>query len=396
MAKFDFQNSRYAKFFKSGDNINHLQKFLDESDLFYTNYGWYKTQGSKDPLPTIAQPDGTLVFQMSARKLSAAPLMHLRAPLGDSPQGEKDGLTFYAATIPDFITDGFVETAMERDTREKIYAEFGNDSEIVAAWAENVQSKIDSVDATLTYMTAQLMSTGMIDYTGIGQGIHAPLHKANIPEDNFVTAGETVWTDESCRILTQMRKIENDYRDKFAYTGRLVWQMPRDMFFDVLLENEEVVELVNRYKQNPRAWVAYTDTQTPLETDFRNAVRDFYGLSEIEIVTEKERNNNGITNEFVNGWNQTAVVLRPAGEAVQFKWGYNLDQQLNRKYGAKSITKVWASTNDGLGTLVNTTLDNGQFQEWHTDMMMTATPALRNFPYHYIIDTATADASEEE
>lgn len=392
MAKFDFQSSRYAKFFSSQSNINYLQKFVDESGIFYTNYGWYLTQGRKDPLPTQAQPDGTLVFQMSSRKLTAAPLMSLRAPLGDAPQGQKDGLSFYSATIPDFIADGFVESAIERNTREKIYEEFGNDAEIVSAWADTVQEKMDSVDATLTYMTAQLISTGKIDYTGIGKGIQAPLHQANIPSENYVTAGTTVWADESCKILSQMRQIENDYREKFAYNGALVWQLPRDMFYNTLLTNAEVLELVANYKKNPLNWVAQVDGQSVMEAEFRNAVRDFYGLSTIEIVTEKERNNTHATNEFVNGWAQNVAVLRPAGDAVQFKWGYNLDKILSDKYKASSIKKVWASTNNGLGTLVNTTLDNGQFQEFHTDMMLTSCPALLNFPYIYIVDTATADA----
>ena len=391
MAKFDFQSSRYAKFFSSDSNINYLQRFVDETGIFYTNYGWYLTQGHKDTMPTNAQPDGTLVFNISARKLVAAPLMSLRAPLGDAPQGDKDGLAFYSATIPDFIADGFVETALERYNREKMYEAFGNDAEIVAAWADTVQDKINSVDATLTYMTAQLLSTGKIDYSGIGKGIQAPLHKANIPDENFVGAGDYVWTDsENCKVLSQMRTIENAYRDKFSYSGQLVWQVPRDMFYNTILTNPEVLELVASYKKNPLNWVAQVDGQSVMEAEFRNAVRDFFGLSTIEIVTEKERNATYTTDGFVNGWDQDKVVLRPAGDAVVFKWGQNVDRLLHERYQASSISKVWATTNNGLGTLVNTTLDNGQFKEFHTDMMLTACPALLNFPYHYIIDTATA------
>lgn len=392
MAKYDFQSSRYAKFFQSKSNINYLQNFVDNSDIFFCNYTWYLTQGRKDALPTLTQPDGTATFQMTARKLTAAPIMSLRAPLGDAPQAAHEGFAFYTATIPDFITEGWTETAMERHARQLIYETFGNDSEIVNAWADTVQQKIDSVDATLTYMTAQLISTGKIDYTGMGQGIQAPLYKADIPSDNFKTAGSLVWTDSSCQLLDQMKKIEDDYRDKFAYSGQLVWQVPRDMFFDTILENAQVKELITSYKSNPLAWQAHTEGQTPTEVEFRNAIKDFQGISTIEIVTEKVRNKTGITDEFVHGWDQNAAVLRPAGDAVVFKYTNNLDQLLDKAYGAKAITKVFASTNNGLGTLVNTTLDNGRFQEWHTDMMMSAVPALLNFPYHYIIDTTTADA----
>lgn len=392
MAKFDFQNSRYAKFFQSDTNVRWLQKFVDESDLFYTNYTWYLSQGKKAPLPATLNADGTAMFMVKAKKLTAAPLMHLRAPLGDAPVADKNGISFYAGSVPNFIADGFVETAAERDVRAKMYEEFGNDADIVAAWADEVQTKMDSVDATLTYMTASLMSTGKIDYDGIGMGAQALLQKAAIPDDNFVTAGSVAWTDSTCRILDQMQAIEEAYREKFAFRGELVWQMPRDMFFNVLLPNAQVQELIASFKANPMHFVAQTEGQTPTETEFRNAITDFVGISHIDVVTEKVYNRNGVSDGFIHGWDQNVAVLRPAGDAVEFQWTTNFDKAIFEKYGSTSITKVWASTNNGLGTLVNTTLNNGLLQEWHTDMMLTSCPALLNFPYHYIIDTTTADS----
>ena len=392
MAKFDITNSRYAKFFESKGNYNYLQKFVDESDIFRTNYGWHLTQGRRATLPATRNADGTAIFIMKATKLTAAPLMHLRAPLGDAPVADKDGISAYTGTIPDFIADGFVETAAEREVRVKMYEQFGNDADIIAAWADTVQSKMDSVDATLTVMTAQLESTGKIDYTGLGQGEQMLIQNANIPEENFITAGASVWSDTTCRLLDQMQQIEEDYRDKFGFSGPLVWKVPRDMFFNVILLNEQVKELISNFKTNPLNFVAQTEGQTPTEAEFRNAIADYPGISHIEIVTEKVRNNNGITNEFVHGWDQNVAVLRPAGDAVEFQWTTNFDQELFQKYGSKAISKVFATTNNGLGTLVNTTLNNGLFREWHTDMMLTACPALINFPYHYIVDTTTADA----
>lgn len=392
MAKYDFQNSRYAKFFQSNTNRRWLQTFIDETDLFYTNFTWYLSQGRKASLPATLNPDGTAMFMVKAKKLTAAPLMHLRAPLGDAPVADKDGIAFYAGSVPNFIADGFVETAAERDVRVKLYEEFGNDADIVASWADEVQKRIDGVDATLTYMTASLMSTGKIDYNGIGMGAQALLQKAEIPSDNFVTAGASVWADTTCRLLDQMQTIENNYREKFAYRGQLVWQVPRDMFFTVILQNEQVKELIASYKTNPMAFVAHTDGQTPLETEFRNAITDFVGVSHIEIVTEKVYNKNGVSDGFIHGWDQNVAVLRPAGDAVEFQWTNNFDKAIFEKYGSTNISKVWASTNNGLGTLVNTTLNNGLLQEWHTDVMLSSCPALLNFPYHYIVDTATADA----
>ena len=115
MGKLDFNNSRYAKFFADKENQRFLQTFLDKKDIFFVNYGWYKTQGHNAPNPTPTDAAGLATFTVKARKLEAAPMMDLRAPLGDSNQMDQNGLEFYSATIPDFIAPGYVETAPERD-----------------------------------------------------------------------------------------------------------------------------------------------------------------------------------------------------------------------------------------------------------------------------------------
>ena len=164
MAKYDFNNSRYARFFSDKENQRFLQSFIDRTDLFFTNYGWYKTQGRVAP-PTPTDSKGVAAYTVKARKLEAAPLADMRAPLSDAMQEDKKGIEFYTGTIPDFTTKGTVETAAEREYKVRQYEEFGNDADIVAAWVDEVQSKMDQVDATMTWMTAQLMTTFSIDYT---------------------------------------------------------------------------------------------------------------------------------------------------------------------------------------------------------------------------------------
>lgn len=390
MPKFDFNNSRYAKFFADKANQNFLQTFINTEGIIYTNYGWYKTQGRRAAGATPTALDGTATFTVKSRPLHAAPLMDLRAPLGDSNQMDKEGLSFYTASIPDFIAPGYVETAMEREYRIRQFEMFGNDADIVAAWVQNIQTQLDSADATLNFLTASLMSTGKIDYTGIGRGIQAPLHKAAIPEENFVKAGDKVWTDADCKILTQMATIEQAFREKWAYTGAMVWQMPRKMFYEVFLQNDEVKELVKNFRF--LNYIASTDTMPITETMFRQAFVDYQGVSPIEVVTEKERNLTDTKDVMINGWNEGIAVLRPAGDAVEFEFTENLDRQMHQKYGSSIISKVFATANDGLCTLVNTTLNNGNYKEWHTDLMMSAVPALVEFPYHILVDTTTANS----
>ena len=114
------------------------------------------------------------------------------------------------------------------------------------------------------------------------------------------------------------------------------------------------------------------------------------GLSPIEIVVEKERNKTVTTDAFVQGWDDKIVVLCPIGDSVEFKWTPIYDQTLQQKYGAKNIDVYWASIADGLVTVGNYAMDNGQFREWQTMVMMSACPALLDFMNHVIIDTSTA------
>lgn len=395
MPKFNSNNSYYFKLWESGNN-RLLQTVIDRSQLIHTNYGWYKTQGRKAsmPIPNGNGADQLATFTVKARVLEAAPLMDMRAPLADANQIDGVGYDFYSATVPDFISPaGYKETAMERKYREDMLANLGSDEELVAQWAtRNVQRLIDSADATMTNMTAQLMSTGCIDWSQIGRGIRVPLHKAAIPTANFVNAGEKVWTDTAnCKVLEQMKQIEDKFRDKWGFTGALVWQIPYKMFHEVILENEQVKELIKDYRHNPLLFHAYTEGQSFTEAAFKQAVADYDGVSPIEIVEEKERNITHTADKFVHGWKENVAVLRPAGDAVEFQWKEVLDETMFKSFGNNAITKVWAKTNDGLGTLVNTTLPNGNYKEWRTDLMLSAVPALVEFTNHVIVDTTTAD-----
>ena len=120
--------------------------------------------------------------------------------------------------------------------------------------------------------------------------------------------------------------------------------------------------------------------------EFNQAFVEYQGISPIEIVTERERNKTNATDKFINGWDDKIVVLRPAGDAVEFEHKSILDKRMMEQYGAKSIDAVFATTNDGLGLLANITTDNGRYKEWHTNIMMSACPALVDFPNHVIID----------
>ena len=275
----------------------------------------------------------------------------MRAPLAGSFQKDKGGLQVYSATIPDFITDGIYQNAEEREYLMNQFEEFGNDRDVVMEWTDQVQELMDSVDTTMNFMTAKLASTGKLDYTGIGRGIQAPIHKTNMPADNFKKCGKVAWADETCDILEQMRVLEESWRKTFNRKGQpLVWQMTVNTFFNVFLKNIQ-------------------------------------GLSPIELVEEEETTIlfDG-TQKTEQAWSDNIVVLRPRGNAFEFEHKEIKDKKMFEKWGNKLVDKVFATTNDGLGLLANTTIANGDYLEWHTDLMFAAVPAMLDFPYRWIID----------
>lgn len=391
MQQFDFNNSRYAKLFSSKDNINFLRTFLNKEGVIHTKYTWYKTQGKKASMPTPSDIDGVASFSVKSRKLEAAPLMHLRAPLGDAPEMDASGIEMYTGSIPDFIGYKWTENARQRQYKKEIFEQFGNDTDLIKAWVRDVvQVGVDSAEATLTNLTAQLMTKASMSWKGMGEGVQMFLQKIEaFPEKNRLKAGTKAWTDAECKIITQMRKIEDKYRDdRGGYEGALVWKMTRKMYRETFLENAEVKEWYKNWCIAKR--IAYTETMSVIDEDFTKTLADMTGLSPIEIVVEKERNKTVSTDTFVQGWDNKYVVLCPATDPVQYRWTPIIDQKVQQDFGAKNIDVNWASVVDGLVTVGNYAMDNGQFREWQTKVMMSACPVLNDFMNHCIIDTSQA------
>ncbi len=392
MQQFDFNNSRYAKLFSSKDNLNFLKTFLEQKNLLYTNYGWYSTQGRRASMPTPTDYDGVATYSVKSRKAEAAPLMHLRAPLGDAPEMDNEGISVYSGSIPDFIGYKWSENAQQRKYKEELFQQFGSDADLIATWVRDaVQAGKNSAEATLSNLTAQLMTKASMSWKGKGEGLQQFLQKVEpFPEENKKKAGAKAWTDPDCKIISQMRKIEDDYRDeRGGYEGALVWKMTRKMYRETFLENAEVKEWYQKWCVAKH--MAYTDSMQVLDEDFKRTLSDMTGLSPIEIVVEKERNKTQNSDTFVQGWEDKYVVLCPAGDCVEFKWTPIYDQTLQKEFGAKNIDVSWASIANGLVTVGNYAIDNGLFREWQTKVMMSACPVLIDFMNHVIIDTSTAN-----
>lgn len=383
--KYDFQNSNYSKLWDSKEGGQLLTFLLNDPEMIRSNHNFWRQKFTVDPNITPTAADGTATFTSKLRKPESGSLLHWRSPMGDTIVRDKQGVQYYTGIIADFISDGFREQAMEREYKEQQFIEnFGNDAMIIAQFANEVQALVDSADQTLSNMGAQLMSKGHI-YYNYGIGLQGGLYKAEIPAENFITAGEKAWTDPDCKILDQMRDIENKFKDAWGLDLPMQWEVPYDMWHNVILKNKQILTWVleNRKVNNQ----VVVDDMIVTEAMVKEYIGTFEGVSPIAVIEEKQKNE-GVT---VHGWKQNVAVLRPRGYAGVIRHTTILDQKMYEKYGSNLISRVFAKTLDGLCTVENITINNGNMREWQTHLMMSATPSLDEFIWHVIVDTTTAD-----
>lgn len=381
MAKFDFNNSNYALFWQYGDI---LKTYIDETPYLHTNFGFWQTQFSVDPAITPTDDKGLASFTMQSVKRELAPMADMRAPLGKGKSMDAEGIAVYSASIPHFIAPSIHEQAFERAHKVKVFEQFGNDAELIKQWTLSVQKQSDSLNQTLSNMAAQLLSTGKINYQ-YGRMIQGALYDAKIPKENIVKGGDKVWSEADCPLLDQMAQIEYDFRTNNGFENvPMKWQIPYKMFYENILKNTQVKQLVKDYRTNND--LATTDGYLVTEDIFRQVVTSQYPqISTIEIIEEKQKDYTGM----VSGWKEGIAVLRPTGYAGVIKHTDSLDKFMYENFGSTNIQKTFTTINS-IFTLINASLNNGEYKEWHTDMIMDAVPALDEVPYHLIVDTTQA------
>ena len=380
-----FEQSTYNKIWDSTEGSQIVTQILNSPDLINANHMFWTEKFRVDPNITPTNQEGEAVFISRMREIESGVLMDMRAPLGDSIPEDKKGIAYYSGIIPEFISKGTVEKATERDYKEKLFEQFG-DVALVAAYATDVlQSKIDSANQTLSNMSAQLLSTSKIIYKS-GVGIQGNVLKAEVPAANFLKAGAKVWTDTTARLLDQIVEIVEDVKDK---TGIANWQLEatKDQFKNCFLKNAQVIE-----------WVRYMNiiNNQPLPERLvlsremaMSALASFEGLPPSVIIEEKQKD---ADSTIVHGWKSGVAVLRPAGIAGYMRRTTIKDTELFTKYGNSVNSYSFTPALNGLATVRNSVIVNGNFKEWHTDVVLAGVPSLDQFLYHYIIDTTTANS----
>ena len=381
-----FEQSTYNKIWDSVEGRQIVTQILNTPELIKANHTFWTEKFRVDPNITQTNHEGEAIFISRMRKLEGGVLMDMRAPLGDSVPEDVKGQDYYSGAIPEFISKGFVEKATERDYKEKLFAQFG-DASLVAQYATDVlQNRLDSANQTLSHMSAQLLSSGKIIYKA-GVGIQGNVLKAKIPANNFLKAGAKVWTDTTARLLDQIVKIVDDINDATGLNIQWQLEVTKDQFKNCFLKNEQVIEWV-RYmniinnQPLPERLIITRDMAMP-------ALNAFEGLPPIVIVEEKQKD---ADSTMVHGWKDGIAVLRPVGYAGLVRRTTIKDTELFTKYGNSVNSYSFAPALNGVATIRNSVIVNGNFKEWHADLVLAAVPSLDQFLYHYIIDTTTANS----
>ena len=187
-----------------------------------------------------------------------------------------------------------------------------------------------------------------------------------------------------------MQNIEARYKQAWGWNGAMKWQMTKNFFLNTFIKNQEVLDKVNEFRTlNDLISVSFNTLNLDIFNNVWNQIRTAYGISPIELVEEKEYNETEQSSDFVQGWEDKYVVLRPTGDAVRFMRKQILDQTY-KKYLNTAITRNFAPLAGGLGTVVNTTVPNGLYNEWQTTIMFSCVPALIEFTKHVIVDVSKA------
>lgn len=387
-----FENSQYSKLWKSNEGRLILQTILANPDLIKANHTFWASKFRIDPQITPTDAQGRATFISEMREQTQGNLMDMRAPLSHNTQIERGGVRYYTGTIPSFSAKQYRETATEREYKEKLFDQFG-DAALIASYATDVlQYFLDSGNQTLSRMSAELLSTGKITVDW-GDGIKGNVLKADIPTDNFLKGGTSAWTVTDFLLLDRLRELVQKLNDKLGWENA-AWQLEitRDKFNNTFMKNTQVINWVKLQYALDNNMYGTSDVPSGIVTFDRTlaAIAKYDGMPIISIIDEKQ---NDVNLGTVHGWTAKNAVLRPVGYAGYIRRSEIIEREVYTKYGNSTINKVFASALQGLGLIINTTLNNGELKEWQSEFIVNAIPSLDEFLYHFIIDTTDGSAS---
>ena len=402
----DFTESSFFKIFSPEGRVV-VTEVLNNPDLVdLKNYDAWRMDFDIDPEITKHDSNGFANCTALMREIEHGVMSDMRTPLGDSLPVEQGNAKGYTVPIAHFTTRHFHETKatmMDKKQRyENLKDTYGQyDAQLIASYAEKIQTFIDGANMTLTNMGEQLMTNGYVYYDK-GAGIHAGIHKADIPTANFLKACvykvsggsevQTTWADTDCLLIDSMNRLVEQINTKLGRNWKWQFDMPKSIFDSYVMKNKQVMTTMF-YRTNPGIVLndAVASAQLAMHFTREQVLAMLNDRLDNAIVVIHDTAQYDAFEGIVRGWKSGVVTLRPLGRAGMIRHTDIIDAEwFDDQYSNPAIKDFYVPALNGLGFLNNTIWPNGRDLEYRTRYIYSSTPSLDEFLYHFTLATGTA------
>ena len=404
----DFSESSFFQIWSPEGRVV-VNEVLNNPDLVdVKNFAAWQQDFAIDPEITKHDEKGFAIVNAMMREIDKGVMSDMRAPLGDSMPMEQGNAKAYTVPIAHFTTRHFHETKAtmyDKKVRfEQLRERYGEyDAQLIASYAEKVQVFIDGMNMTLTNMGEQLMTNGYIYYDK-GAGIHAGIHKADIPAANFLGACmfklsgssevQTTWADTDALLIDSLNRLVEKVNTKLAKNWKWQLDMPKAVWDNYVKKNKQVMTTMF-YRTNPAIVLNDAVASASLAMSYTDQqILDMLNerLNNITVYVHDTAQYDAFDG-VVRGWKTGIVTLRPLGRAGMMRHTDILDAEyFDDRYSNPAIKDFYVPALGGLGYLNNTIWPNGRDLEYRTRYIYSATPSLDEFLYHFMLTTGTASS----
>lgn len=397
----------YQKGFMDGTNVGFLQTLIDNTiEIEANRFFWQEhfiVEGNEydiDLRDTKKNPAWTVRQKINR----VVPMADAMAPMSETSQLDNEGWTEKTGSIYQY-GKGLYETSLSKLELQARLQELNTyDQNLILGYVRGVADLVKTHNYRASYMAAQTLSYGGA-YSNVASrgfsGVNA-VQTAYIPATNFKTAGTKVWSDASCDIPEQMRKMEHDFKEAkgIPEDTPFEWDIPYDIVMNILLKNPAFISEVNRYIRLYAPDKVIVVTNGASGTDVSSITWEqlvayssssISKISPIRIAKQSSTVQNITTISTVSGWKPDTVVFRPLGYAGVLAHAKVADVQLMESGEVNPAIQFSTAKVQNFLYIINKVTPNGMLKAYHTDVLGRYATVLNESMYHVCVNIASAD-----
>lgn len=387
MAKFNYGD------ILDKNEIRTIQTLLSNPDVIKPNFRFWEQHFNLSTANFVSRgTDGSASFSVDMVERNPDAMADFVSPLSETNKIDKGDKRSVTGTLP-YMSKGEARNAWEKMQDDKIILANNQLSPLFRQWVESTQTLIDAHHARLSNMAAQVLSQWEISTVtkADGKGMGLPF-KSNIYKEyaKTFTAGAKIWSDPDCKIIDQIQKLIEEYRDKTGFDGAIKLMMTEDQIRNVMLPNKQVREQVILFR-NMMGQLVVADAAIVLEQLIEYSNSTFSVIPPIEVAKEFQKSQNLIGFTKVRGWNPNNIAICPIGKSGIIVHTNILDVEAVISTPSPDSIVTAMYLDNGLIGLVNRAVGKGGIATYFTDTYSSAIPVIDNFLYHVVVDITKAD-----